>query len=605
MHDRMYGSDRRVDADWRVIKQLWPFLLSFKGRVLLAMALLIGAKIANVWVPIALKYIIDALDPSVQGGSDTQGQLNALITLPLALLLGYGVLRFSSVFFSELRDAVFGRVAERTLSNVALSVFEHLHKLDLEFHLSRRTGGLTRDIERGTTGISFLLRSVVFSVVPILIEVALVAAVLFVKFDPIFAFVTVASVVGYVLFSVWVTEWRTEFVRTANLKDSAANSKAIDSLLNFETVKYFNNESYEANRYADSLAERENAKVKNHLSLATLNSGQALIIGGSITLMMVLAAQRVVDGEMTLGDLAMVNAFMIQVFIPLNVLGFVYREIKRCLADVESMFKLLNATPRIQDAPDAEALPEKADGITFDHVDFAYHEDRPILRNVNFVVHPGEKVAIVGPSGAGKSTIARLLFRFYEPQQGAIYIGERNIAKVTQESLRRALGVVPQDTVLFNDTLLENIRYGRPDATQEEVEAAVEHAYLKSFIKSLPKGYDTQVGERGLKVSGGEKQRIAIARTILKNPRIMIFDEATSSLDSESEKAILKALNKIAARKTTVVIAHRLSTIVDADRILVLKEGKIVEQGNHAQLMEKKGDYARLWQMQQHEETDE
>ena len=603
MHDRMYGSANRVDADWRVIKQLWPFLLSFKGRVVLAMVLLIGAKVANVWVPIALKYIVDSLDPSLQGSS-TQGQVTAMLTLPLAMLLAYGVLRFSSVFFSELRDAVFGRVAERTLSDVALSVFKHLHRLDLEFHLSRRTGGLTRDIERGTSGISFLLRSVVFSVVPILIEVVMVAAVLFVKFDPVFALITIGSVVAYVGFSVWVTEWRTEFVRTANLKDSAANSKAIDSLLNFETVKYFNNESYEANRYADSLAERENAKVKNHLSLATLNSGQALIIAGSITLMMVLASQRVISGDMTLGDLAMVNAFMIQVFIPLNILGFVYREIKRCLADVESMFKLLNATPRVKDAEDAIDLPEKADGLSFDHVDFAYHEDRPILKNVNFVVQPGEKVAIVGPSGAGKSTIGRLLFRFYEPQQGAITIGEKNIASVTQESLRKALGVVPQDTVLFNDTLLENIRYGRPEATQEEVEAAAEHAYLKSFIKSLPKGYQTQVGERGLKVSGGEKQRIAIARTILKNPRILLFDEATSSLDSESEKAILKALKKVAANKTTIIIAHRLSTIVDADRILVLKDGKIVEQGNHAALLEKKGEYAKLWQMQQHETED-
>lgn len=603
MHDRMYGSANRVDADWRVIKQLWPFLLSFKGRVVLAMVLLIGAKVANVWVPIALKYIVDSLDPSLQGSS-TQGQVTAMLTLPLAMLLAYGVLRFSSVFFSELRDAVFGRVAERTLSDVALSVFKHLHRLDLEFHLSRRTGGLTRDIERGTSGISFLLRSVVFSVVPILIEVAMVAAVLFVKFDPVFALITIGSVVAYVGFSVWVTEWRTEFVRTANLKDSAANSKAIDSLLNFETVKYFNNESYEANRYADSLAERENAKVKNHLSLATLNSGQALIIAGSITLMMVLASQRVISGDMTLGDLAMVNAFMIQVFIPLNILGFVYREIKRCLADVESMFKLLNASPRVKDAEDAIDLPEKADGLSFDHVDFAYHEDRPILKNVNFVVQPGEKVAIVGPSGAGKSTIGRLLFRFYEPQQGAITIGEKNIASVTQESLRKALGVVPQDTVLFNDTLLENIRYGRPEASQEEVEAAAEHAYLKSFIKSLPKGYQTQVGERGLKVSGGEKQRIAIARTILKNPRILLFDEATSSLDSESEKAILKALKKVAANKTTIIIAHRLSTIVDADRILVLKDGKIVEQGNHAALLEKKGEYAKLWQMQQHETED-
>lgn len=605
MHDRMYGSSQRPDADWRVILQLWPFIKQWKGRVSLALGLLVVAKVANVWVPIALKYIVDALDPSLQPGNaagNQASQMTVMLALPVALLIGYGLLRFSSVFFSELRDAVFGRVAERTLSDVALSVFKHLHRLDLEFHLSRRTGGLTRDIERGTSGISFLLRSVVFSVVPILIEVAMVAAVLLVKFDAVFALITLGSVVAYILFSVWVTEWRTEFVRKANLKDSAASTKAIDSLLNFETVKYFNNEEFESNRYGASLAEREHAKVKNHLSLATLNSGQALIIAGSITLMMFLAAQRVVAGEMTLGDLAMVNAFMIQVFIPLNVLGFVYREIKRCLADVESMFKLLKVTPKVQDAPDAISLPETADGISFESVDFSYHEERPILKNVNFVVRPGEKVAIVGPSGAGKSTIGRLLFRFYEPQGGCIRIGEKDIAKVTQQSLRQQLGVVPQDTVLFNDTLFENIRYGRPDASKEEVETAAELAYLKSFIKSLPKGYDTQVGERGLKVSGGEKQRIAIARTILKNPKILLFDEATSSLDSESEKAILKAQKKVAANKTTIIIAHRLSTIVDADRILVLKEGKIIEQGNHPTLLEKQGEYAKLWQLQQHEE---
>ncbi|MCG8316086.1 MAG: ABC transporter ATP-binding protein/permease [Pseudomonadales bacterium] len=598
MQNGEYGAEVRHNADWTVIANLWPFLMQFKLRVFIAMTLLVIAKVANVWVPISLKYIVDALDPSV--GSRQSDGVATLVVLPLALLIAYGLLRFSSVFFSELRDAVFGRVAERTLSDVALSVFKHLHKLDLEFHLTRRTGGLSRDIERGTSGIAFLLRSVVFSVVPILIEVLMVAAVLFVNFDSVFAFIVLVSVFGYVIFSVWVTNWRTAFVRTANLKDSAASSKAIDSLLNFETVKYFNNEAFEADRYKNNLREREDAKVKNHLSLATLNSGQALIIAGSITSIMVLAAQRVVEGEMTLGDLAMVNAFMIQIFIPLNILGFVYREIKRCLADVEGMFHLLNLVPRIQDKGDAKDLPAKADGICFNHVSFAYHEDRPILKNVNFVVKPGEKVAIVGPSGAGKSTIARLLFRFYDPQDGYIQIGEKNIAEVTQESLRESLGVVPQDTVLFNDTLYENIRYGRPDATKEEIETAVELAYLKPFIRSLPKGYDTQVGERGLKVSGGEKQRIAIARTILKNPKVLIFDEATSSLDSESEKAILKALKRVASDKTTIIIAHRLSTIVDADRILVVKEGRVIEQGNHESLLEKKGEYANLWLLQQH-----
>ncbi|MCG8669271.1 MAG: ABC transporter ATP-binding protein/permease [Pseudomonadales bacterium] len=601
MHDRMYGSATRAESDWRVIKQLWPYLMQFKGRVALAMGLLVLAKVANVWVPISLKYIVDGLDPSLQ---DAAGAATALIVLPIALLFAYGALRFSSVFFSELRDAVFGRVAERSLSDIALSVFKHLHKLDLDFHLSRRTGGLSRDIERGTSGIAFMLRSVVFSVVPIFIEVILVAVVLFVKFDPYFSIIVVSSVVLYVGFSIWVTEWRTEYVRKANLKDSAASSKAIDSLLNFETVKYFNNETYESNRYQHNLRERENAKVKNHLSLAALNSGQALIIAGSITAMMFLAAQRVVAGEMTLGDLAMVNAFMIQVFIPLNILGFVYREIKRCLADVESMFKLLNIEAKVKDVDGAEPLSKQADGISFNSVDFAYHEDRPILKNVNFVVHPGEKVAIVGPSGAGKSTIARLLFRFYDPSGGVVQIGDKDISKVTQASLRKMLGVVPQDTVLFNDTLIENIRYGRTDASDEDIDKAAELAYLKPFIKSLPKGYETQVGERGLKVSGGEKQRIAIARAILKDPKILIFDEATSSLDSESEKAILKALNKVAADKTTVIVAHRLSTIVDSDRILVLKEGKIVEQGNHVELLAKAGEYAKLWQLQQHEDDE-
>lgn len=600
MHDRMYGSSVAAESEWRVIKQLWPYLMQFKSRVSVALGLLVLAKVANVWVPISLKYIVDSLDPSIQNAGSPS--VSAVLVLPVALLLAYGFLRFSSVFFSELRDAVFARVAERTLSNIALGVFKHLHRLDLEFHLSRRTGGLSRDIERGTSGIAFMLRSVVFSVVPILIEVLLVAAVLFVQFDAMFSLIVIASVVLYVGFSIKVTNWRTEFVRTANMKDSAASSKAIDSLLNFETVKYFNNENYEANRYQSNLRERENAKVKNHLSLAALNSGQSLIIAGSILAMMFLAAQRVVDGEMTLGDLAMVNAFMIQVFIPLNILGFVYREIKRCLADVESMFKLLKIEPTVKDVEGAQDLPATADGISFNGVDFAYHEDRQILKNVNFVVNPGEKVAIVGPSGAGKSTIARLLFRFYDPTAGVIKIGEKDIAKVGQDSLRLALGVVPQDTVLFNDTLIENIRYGRPDATEDEIERAVELAYLGPFIKSLPKGYDTQVGERGLKVSGGEKQRIAIARAILKDPKVLIFDEATSSLDSESEKAILKALKKVAADKTTIIVAHRLSTIVDCDRILVLKAGKIIEHGNHHELLGKQGEYANLWNLQQHEE---
>lgn len=597
MHDRMAGPDIRTPTDWKVLLKLLPYLWEFRTRVLLAMGCLILAKLANVAVPVSLKHIVDALD---------QGQGNqalAMVAIPLALLLAYGLLRFSSTFLGELRDAIFGLAAERTLTNIGLVVFRHLHRLDLEYHLSRRTGGLSRDIERGTTGVSFLLRSLVFSVIPILVEVGLVLGIFIWQFDAGFAWITVGAIVAYVAFSVVVTNWRTEFVRLANQKDTQANTRAIDSLLNFETVKYFTNEEYEARRYGENLREREEAKIKNTFSLAALNSGQALIIAITITLMMIRAAQQVADGTLTLGDLAMVNALMIQVFIPLNVLGFVYREIKRALADVESMFDILRIEPVIRDADDAIELPADSDGVEFDNVSFHYQAERSILKNVSFKIAPGHTVAIVGSSGAGKSTLGRLLFRFYEVSQGSIRVGGQDIRRLTQASLRRAIGVVPQDTVLFNDTLYANILYGNPGASEDEVKAAAKLAHLDDFIAKLPKGYDTKVGERGLKVSGGEKQRIAIARTLLKKPRILLFDEATSALDSQTEKAIGAALEQVAHNHTTLIIAHRLSTVVDADEIIVLENGEIVERGSHRELLATAGRYARMWQLQ-HETED-
>lgn len=595
MHDMMYGAVQRSHVDWRVLAKLVPYLWQFRARVGLALALLITAKVANVGVPITLKYIVDALDKSLAV---------QVVAVPIAMVMAYGLLRFSSVLFGELRDAVFGRVAERTLSRLGLTVFEHLHHLDLEYHLSRKTGGLSRDIERGTSGVSFLLRSLVFSVVPILVEVALVVGIFAAKFDLVFVWITLFAVVVYVGFSVVVTNWRTEFVRTANMKDSQANTRAIDSLLNYETVKYFNNERYESQLYAANLLEREQAKVKNHLSLAALNSGQALIIAASIAVMMLIAAYQVQEGVMTLGDLAMINALMIQVFIPLNALGFVYREMKRALADVEGMFDILDLKPTIRDSENAVPLPPEADGIRFDNVSFAYHPERPILKNVSFTVPAGKKVAIVGPSGAGKSTIARLLFRFYEASAGDVCIGQHGVRTVTQDSLRGAIGVVPQDTVLFNDTLRENIRYGRPDASEQEILDASEHAMLSAFIEKLPKGYATMVGERGLKVSGGEKQRIAIARTLLKRPRVFLFDEATSSLDSRTEQAINQSLQKIAHNHTTLIIAHRLSTVVDCDEIIVLEDGEIVERGSHEELLQQSGRYQDMWRVQMHSEAE-
>lgn len=576
-------------GEWRAVARLAPYLLTFRGRVVVAMLLLIGAKAATVTLPMVLGRIVDSLDAAEVD----------VITLPLALLLGYGALRFASVAFGELRDVVFGPVTERAMRAVALKVFEHLHALDLGFHLARRTGGLSRDIERGIAGIRFLLRFLAFNIVPTLIEIGLVAVILLVTFSWQYAAVIGVSVVLYIAFSVLVTEWRTGFVREQNRLASRANTRAIDALLNFETVKYFGNERFEAERYDTSLTEWESAMARNRVSLATLNMGQALIVGGAVTVMMVMAGQQVVDGSMSLGDLVMVNAYMLQLFVPLNFLGFVYREIKQALADIGRMFRLTDQVPAVRDAPDAVGLPPGPPAIRFEDVRFAYDSRRTILDGVTLDIAPGETVAVVGASGAGKSTLGRLLFRFYDVTDGAIRVAGHDVRHLTQASLRANIGVVPQDTVLFNDTLGYNIAYGRPGASDADVRRVLRLAHLADFVDRLPDGLDTQVGERGLKLSGGEKQRVAIARAMLKNPGILLFDEATSSLDSESERAVLAALREVAADRTTLVIAHRLSTIADADRIVVLDAGRVAESGTHADLLAADGRYAALWRLQQ------
>ncbi|MBU0539463.1 MAG: ABC transporter ATP-binding protein/permease [Gammaproteobacteria bacterium] len=580
------------DVSWATLRELVPYLMAFRSRIGFAMLCLIAAKVASVGLPFILKNIVDTLDKNDQP---------AVLILPIALLVAYGVLRFANVLFGELRDTIFGRVTERAMRQVGLTVFKHLHALDLEFHLNRRTGGLSRDIERGTNGINFLLRFMVFNIVPTFIEIGLVIALLGWRYSMWFAVIVFAAVVCYVAFSIFATEWRTGYIRRANEAESRSSTRAVDSLLNFETVKYFGNEQYEANHYDNELENWEKARRQNRLSLFALNAGQALIIASAMTAAMVLAASEVVDKNMTLGDFVLINAFMMQIFVPLNFLGFVYREMKGSMANIEAMFALLRQKATITNAENAPHLQLSEGRIEVENLSFRYQSERPIINNISFKVGSNQKVAIVGSSGAGKSTLLKLLFRFYDASEGRILIDGQDIKTVDQSSLRRALGIVPQDTVLFNQSILENIRYGRIDASDEDVLEAIRMAHLSDFIARLPKGVDTMVGERGLKLSGGEKQRVAIARALLKQSPIMIFDEATSSLDSASERLILEAIRDIAREHTMLVIAHRLSTIVDADHILVLEQGEIVEQGTHSTLLEQNGQYAHLWSLQQRE----
>jgi ATP-binding cassette subfamily B protein len=572
------------------LRSLLPYLWEFRGRAALALVLLLLADLATLAVPWFLKRVVDELGPG-----------HGLLVLPVALLVGYGAVRFAGTFLGELRDVVFELATLRAARRVALRVFRHLHDLDLAFHLERQTGGLSRDIERGSRGVAFVMSAILFNVLPTIIQVGLVTVVFLWNFSGWFAAIILTAVALYIAFSIAVTEWRTRHVRLMNELDSAANTRAIDSLLNYETVKYFGNEEFEAKNYDADLAKWEREALKTQYSLSTLNSGQALVIALGVTAMMLLAGYEVVHGKMTLGDFVMVNAYMTQLFQPLNILGFIYREMKRSLTDMERMFALLDRHAQVADRPDAERMHHARGHIRFENVRFGYGPDREILHGVDFEVLAGTKVAIVGPSGSGKSTIARLLYRFYDVGSGRITLDGKDLREVTRASLRSQLGIVPQDTVLFNNDIQYNIAYGNPTAPKAEVERAAEMAHLKAFIDSLPQGYQTRVGERGLKLSGGEKQRVAIARAILKNPPVLIFDEATSSLDSNAERAILVAMEELAAHRTSLVIAHRLSTIVDADEILVLESGRIAERGNHRQLLRAKGLYARMWALQQRE----
>jgi ABC-type transport system involved in Fe-S cluster assembly fused permease/ATPase subunit len=586
------------DTDGRTLKRLLPYLLTYKWRVAAALLFMVGAKLANVSVPILLKNLVDAM--SFKPGDPTQ-----VLVVPAALLLGYGALRLMTSAFTELRELVFAKATQGAARSIALETFQHLHALSLRFHLARQTGGMTRDIERGVRGIESLISYSLYSIVPTLIEVALVLSILAIKFDAWFAWITLAALSLYIFFTVRITEWRTQFRKQANEFDSAAHTKAIDSLLNYETVKYFGNEAYEANRYDESLERLRLARLKAQTTLSVLNTGQQLIIAAALVAMLWRATQGVVEGRMTLGDLVMINAFMIQLYIPLNFLGVLYREIKQSLTDLDKMFVLMDREREVADAPNAPDLNcQTGAHLKFENVSFAYEPDRPILHNISFEIPSGKTVAVVGPSGSGKSTLARLMFRFYDVQQGRISINGQDIREVTQHSVRRALGIVPQDTVLFNDTVAYNIGYGRTGATQAEIEAAAKAARIHDFIASTPKGYATSVGERGLKLSGGEKQRVAIARTLLKNPPILVFDEATSALDSANERAIQAELASAAQNKTTLVIAHRLSTVVEAHEILVMEAGHIIERGNHAQLLQMGGRYAQMWALQQNSESD-
>ena len=589
-----HSTIKRADAMTlkQSIKTLWPYITKFKGRVLLALLALIGAKGATLLMPWALKEIIDSVDKSI----------NPVLVIPALLLLMYGGLRFASVFLGEVRDAVFSRVTEHAMRDIGLKVFKHLHSLELAFHLDRQTGGISRDIERGTSGLSFLMRFLMFNIVPTLFEILTVAIIFGSLFSIWFALITLLAVAIYITFTVTVTQWRNRFIREANAADNLSNTRAIDSLLNYETVKYFNNEEFEAKTYDSFLANWETARLKNRMSLLALNSGQAFIIASAITALMWLGAKEVVTGALTIGELVMINAYMIQLFLPLNFLGFVYREIRRALTDLENMLGLLNKKPQVTQRPHAQHLCVSKGNIAFNNVSFSYDANRPILSNISFQVKAGSKVAVVGASGAGKSSLARLLYRFYDISAGSITIDNQAIDAVTLDSLRKAIAIVPQDTVLFNTSIRENIAYGRPTASDSEIDKAIEMAHLKDFISTLAQGDKTLVGERGLKVSGGEKQRIAIARAILKQSPILIFDEATSALDSHAEQAILKAMRDVTQNHTSIVIAHRLSTIVDADNILVFKKGELVEQGTHSALLLQNGQYAQMWQLQQQDD---
>ena len=594
-------------TDWATLRRLFPYLWTYKWRVIAALTFMVGAKVANVGVPLLLKDLVDAM-------SFKPGDPQAVLIVPIALLIAYGLLRLSTTLFTELRELVFAKATEGAARSISLEVFRHLHALSLRFHLERQTGGMTRDIERGTRGVHSLISYSLYSIIPTLIEVALVLTLLAVKFDVWFAWITIIALVVYITFTVTVTEWRTQFRKKMNEMDSTAHSRAIDSLLNYETVKYFNNEEFEARRYDENLERYRRAAVKSQTTLSLLNAGQQLIIAIGLVAMLYRATQGVVDGRMTLGDLVMVNAFMIQLYIPLGFLGVLYREIKQSLTDLEKMFRLMEKEREIADRPGARDVQiAGSPTVKFEHVSFAYDlpagqpqghvAGRPILHDVSFEIPAGKTVAVVGPSGAGKSTLSRLLFRFYDVQQGQITIDGKDIRDVTQTSLRRAIGIVPQDTVLFNDTIEYNIAYGSPGATRAQVEDAARSARIHGFISSTPAGYAAMVGERGLKLSGGEKQRVAIARTLLKNPPILIFDEATSALDSANERAIQAELQSVTQNKTTLVIAHRLSTVVDAHEILVMDAGRIIERGSHAQLLAANGRYAAMWALQQSGES--
>ena len=587
---------RVAASDWVTLRKLFPYLWEYKWRVMAALSFMVGAKLANVGVPLLLKELIDAMSPQPTGAQ-------IALVVPLALLVGYGLLRLSVSGFTEVRELVFAAATQGAARKIALQTFEHLHNLSLRFHLERQTGGMSRDIERGVRGIESLITYSLYSIVPTLIEVVLVLSILGVKFDKWYAIITLTALALYIYFTVTVTEWRTQFRKQVNEFDSSAHTRAIDSLLNYETVKYFGNEAFEASRYDENLNKLRRARIKAQNSLSALNIGQQLIIAIALVAMLWRATEGVVQGRMSLGDLVMINAFMIQLYIPLNFLGVIYREIKQSLTDLERMFMLLEKNREVADTENAQILQlNRPPEVRFENVHFAYEADRPILHGISLSIPAGKTVAVVGPSGSGKSTLARLLFRFYDVQQGAIRIDGHEIRQLTQDSVRKAIGIVPQDTVLFNDTVYYNIAYGNTRASREQVEDAARSARIHDFIASTPLGYETMVGERGLKLSGGEKQRVAIARTLLKNPAILIFDEATSALDSSNERAIQTELREAAHNKTTLVIAHRLSTVVDAHEILVLDAGHIIERGTHAQLLAADGRYAQMWSLQQSQE---